>query len=374
MSENNTTILVVDDDPHMLALLSLHIQTAGYTVLAAENGRQALDIITENRNRLDAVVSDVAMPELDGYDLCARVRQMEGLEEIPFLFVSAKGSLEEKLKGYEVGGDDYIIKPIEGEEVIIKVRHIIEHRIKHRALTQQLKDSHTAAMHAMAYSSNLGQVLQFMASIGDVTEFESLSVKLFDVTATLGMAVVIQFHTPDGIVSYKQGGKVTPLEANVIELARGKGRFFDFGPRTLINYTNFSLLVLNMPLDDSDKYGLMKDILGSLCDSIESKVKLLLSNVAVQHKDEVINTVTQALARIDRSYRDIQQANLTAIDDMIHKMEEAMFGFGLEEGQEDTVRGIILYAKNKTAEIFEDGRELYHDFEKIHETLVKGLK
>lgn len=374
MSEKPANILVVDDDPYMLELLGLHIQSAGYAVLTAENGQQALGIIQDNSHRLDAIVSDVEMPELDGYELCKNVRQQENLKEIPFVFVSARVSMEEKLKGYEVGGDDYITKPIEGEEVVIKVRHIIENKIKHHALTQQLQESHNAAMQAMSYTSNLGMVLQFMKAAAELNDFDSLAMKVFEVTSGLGLSAVIQFHGPVGVANYTKEGDVSPLEANVIEMARNKERFFDFQTRTIINYHDFSLLILNMPVTDAEKYGLIKDILGNLCDAIEVKVKLLLTNVVVQQKDEVISVVTQALERIDHSYRDIQQANLSAIDDMIQNMEEAMYGFGLSESQEDTVRGIVLYAKNKSAEVFEDGKELYNDFEKIHDTLVKGLK
>lgn len=370
----NTTVLIVDDDEHMLEMLSIHIESAGYTVLKAENGQAAIHVIESLNEKLDAIISDVEMPQLDGYELCRKVRSMEKLKEIPFIFVSAKTSLEEKLKGYEVGGDEYITKPLEGEEVVLKVQHIIENRIRHHALTQQVQDSHQAAMQAMTYTSNLGQVLQFMQATANINEFDVLADKLFDVTSSLGLSVVIQFHKPNGIVNYKKDGDVTPLEANVIELARSKGRFFDFEARTIINYQDFSLLILNMPVNDAEKYGLMKDILGNLCDAIEVKVKLLLSKVVMQQKDDVINTVSQALDTIDQSYRDIQQANMSAIDEMIHRMEEAMFGFGLSEGQEDTMRGIVLYVKNKMSEVYEDGAELYNEFEKIHETLVKGLK
>jgi len=370
----NTTVLIVDDDEHLLEMLSIHIESAGYTVLKAENGESALQVIEQQGDELDAIVSDVEMPKLDGYGLCSAVRGMEHFKEIPFVFVSAKTSLEEKLKGYDVGGDEYITKPLQGEEVVLKVQHIIENRISHQNLTQQVKDSYNAAMQAMTYTSNLGQVLQFMQITADVTEYDVLADKLFDVTTALGLLVAIQFHTPNGIINYKKDGEVTPLEANVIELARSKSRIFDFESRTIFNYKDFSLLILNMPLADAEKYGMMKDVLSNLCDTVESKTRLLSTSAVVKQKDDVLSTVTRALETIDQSYRDIQQANMTAIDEMIQRMEDAMFGFGLSESQEDTVRGIILYGKNKMSEIYEDGAELYDEFEKIHDTLVKGLK
>lgn len=374
MANTPICILIVDDDPHMIELLGLHVESVGYTVLQASNGREALVLLDKTDRLPDAVISDVEMPEVNGYELCSQLRGQDKTHHIPFIFVSAKTTLDEKLKGYEVGGDEYITKPIEGDEVILKVRYIIENRVRHAALNQQLKDSHSAAMQAMSYTSNLGLILQFMKEVSQVSDFPGLADKVLDVTSALGLSVIIQFHTPVGIQNYRREGSVTPLEANVIEMARNKGRFFDFQARTIINYTDFSMLLMNMPVGDAEKYGLIKDILGNLCDAIEVKVKQLLTNVIVQRKDEVINTVSEALDRIDRSYRDIQAANLSEIDTLIHRVEEVMFGFGLTEEQEDVIRGIILYAKNKSTEIFEDGKELYDDFEAIHNTLVNGLK
>lgn len=370
----NSTILIVEDDPHMLELLAVHVESAGYTVLKAQHGLAALTVLEDSNLKLDAIISDVEMPELNGYDLCSQVRELDKFKKIPFVFVSGKTGLDEKIKGFEVGGDEYITKPVEGEEVVFKLKHIIDNKITHHDLTKQLLESRNAAMQAMSYTSNLGQVLQFMQATSDIKDYSELAEKLFTTTEALGLLVLVQFHSPDGIINYRKTGEVTPLEANVIELARNKGRIFDFQARTIFNYPDFSLLVMNMPVGDNEKYGLIKDILGNLCDAIDSRVKLLSSNVVVKQKEDVIGSVTRSLEKIDQAYRDVQQANMSAIDDMIARVEDTMFGFGLSEGQEDAVRGILLFAKKKASEIFEDGNELYADFENIHEVLAKGLK
>ncbi|MDH5445078.1 MAG: response regulator [Gammaproteobacteria bacterium] len=371
---SDSTILVVDDDLHMLELLVLHVEGAGYAAIRAENGLEAIQILEKENIKLDAIISDVEMPKLDGYELCSQVRELDKFKELPFVFVSAKTSLEEKLKGYGVGGDEYISKPVDGEEVVLKVKHIIDNKIIHHDMAQQIIESRNAAMQAMNYTSNLGQVLQFMQVTSEVTEFDALADKLFAVTESMGLVVVVQFHTPAGIINYKKNGSVSPLEANVIELARNKGRIFDFESRTIFNDKDFSLLVLNMPVEDSEKYGMMKDVLGSLCDAVESRVKFVSSNTVLREKDATIHTVNSSLQHIDRAYHDVQEASMMAIDEMIQRMEEAMFGFGLSESQEDTVRGIVMYTRNKAAEVFEDGKELYKEFEKIHNVLLNGSK
>ena len=373
-NEKPSKILIVDDDEHMLALLALHVENVGFETLKAVNGKQALELLQGLAEPIAAIVSDVEMPEMDGYAFCETVRDQNDYAEIPFIFVSAKTSLEEKLKGYGVGGDEYISKPIDGGEVALKVQTIIEKSIKHGKLTQQLQESHQAAMQAMSYTSNLGLILQFMQNATSANYIKTLVQKFFETAQSLGLNTVVQVHAPTSVLNYKQDGDVSPLEANVIELARTKGRIFDFDARSIFNHDDFSILIKNMPLADKEKYGLMKDVLGNLCNAFESKLKLLFSTEAVKQKDDVLETVNQALSRIDQSYRNTQAANSATIDDMINRMEEAMFGFGLTEGQEDTVRGIIRDAKAKIAEVFEDGTALYVEFDKIHETLLKGLK
>jgi len=374
MSAKKPFILVVDDDKAILELLAIHIESLGYAVLKAADGEQAMVLLHDAGARLDAIVSDVQMPNMDGYSLCEKVRGEEQFQEIPFIFVSALNSLDEILKGYGVGGDDYITKPIEALNVANKVKYIIENRIRHKELSKQLDDSRKVAMQAMTYTNSLGQVLQFMKDSTSAKDFAELSERLFEITASYGLAVIIQYHTPAGIENYKQDAQVTPIEANVIEMARTKQRIFDFQARTILNFDDFSLLVLNMPIDDQENYGMMKDVLGNLCDAIDVRVKLLLSSVQVRHKDDVLQTVNQALGRIDQSYRDIQQANMSVLDDMIQRMEDAMFGFGLSDNQEDTVRGIVTFVKRKTQEVFEDGEALYEELENIQTSLHNGLK
>jgi len=373
VSKSNAPILVVDDDPHILSFLSIYIEGAGYTPIQAKNGKEGFNSLLARDGKVAAIISDVDMPEMNGYALCKAVRSDENLREIPFVFVSALISLEERLKGYETGGDDYITKPLQGEEVVAKINHIIEKKIRHETLAGDLQASRNAALQAMSYTSNLGQILQFMKDAMQVFEFKSLAALFLGVTESMGLAVVVQFLAPEGALNYKKEGEVTPLEANVLELARDKSRIFDFGARTIFNYEDFSVLIKNMPLENKEKYGLLKDVLGNLCDALEVRVKGLLTHARVQAKEDVIKTVTEALQRIDQSYRDIQKLNMAALDETIRKMEDAMMGFGLTEQQEDTVRGIITYAKRRTTEAFEDGNSLYDEFDKIKTTLQGGL-
>jgi DNA-binding response OmpR family regulator len=121
-----TTILVVDDEPAITASLSYCLEQEGYKVISAQDGKEAVQKVMEHTP--DLIISDVMMPEVDGHELCRRIRKYYRTRHIPFLFLSAKSTSESKLQGLELGCDDYITKPFELTELITKVRRIIKQK------------------------------------------------------------------------------------------------------------------------------------------------------------------------------------------------------------------------------------------------------
>lgn len=114
-------ILVVDDDKNTRLYLSAVLQGAGYTVTAAENGRAALSLL--DREHVDLAVLDVMMPEVDGYEFTRILR--EGGNNLPILMVSAKHLPADKHRGFAVGTDDYITKPIDDEEMLFRIKALL---------------------------------------------------------------------------------------------------------------------------------------------------------------------------------------------------------------------------------------------------------
>lgn len=365
-------ILVIDDDPLILELLSTLINEEGYKAAKANNGAEALALLEQHQ--FDAIVSDVQMPEINGYQLVLKVRENAATKDIPFIFVSALTTLEEMLQGYELGADEYIKKPIDPNEVLIKLNHIIESKLKHVNLNQQLGETQNAAMQAMSYSSYLGQVLQFMQNSLECNNFESLATEVFTALEMLGLESTLQFHTHDGINTYSPHGQASPLEINIIELARKKGRFFDFERRTLINHDEFSLLLKNMPLEQPEQYGLFKDILGNLCTAIEARVKFLLSQKISEQRNAIMHNVDNIITDVDRMFSDIQQENIDAIQNMMADIEDAFLSLGLTENQEEQIRSIVKTCLTKTDMAFGKGRTLTSKLKTIHESLNKDIK
>jgi signal transduction histidine kinase len=119
-AEKSTLILIVDDIPKNIQLLGNILANNGYHVAVATSGKQALSII--QKRMPDLVLLDVMMPEMDGFEVCQRIKENDSFKGIPVIFLTAKHDVDDKVRGFEVGGADYITKPFETAEVLARVQ------------------------------------------------------------------------------------------------------------------------------------------------------------------------------------------------------------------------------------------------------------
>ncbi len=115
-------VLVVEDDANILKLMSIRLKKSGFNVLQAENAKEALNVI--HSGDADIMVADVMMPGMDGFRLVEKIRE-EG-NRMPIILATAKESLEDKKEGFNCGADDYMVKPIEHEELVLRINALIK--------------------------------------------------------------------------------------------------------------------------------------------------------------------------------------------------------------------------------------------------------
>jgi DNA-binding response OmpR family regulator len=115
-----TTILTADDDPQILRLVTRNLQFEGYQVLTATNGQEALEQIEAKVPNL--VLLDVMMPKLDGFTVCQRVREFS---TVPIIIITARGQESDRIRGLDLGADDYLTKPFSVDELLARVRAVL---------------------------------------------------------------------------------------------------------------------------------------------------------------------------------------------------------------------------------------------------------
>lgn len=115
-----TTILIVDDDINILQLVSINLSEAGYKVLQAKDGTEALAVL--NKETCNLAVVDVMMPYMDGYALTKEIRKKD---DIPIILLTAKNQIEDKEEGFRSGTDDYLVKPFEPKELLFRIEALL---------------------------------------------------------------------------------------------------------------------------------------------------------------------------------------------------------------------------------------------------------
>ncbi len=119
--QTNKRLLIVDDDKQIRELLVFDISQSGYIVDSATDGQEGLKKALENN--YDLILLDVMMPKMNGYDVCKNIRIAK--PDIPILLLTAKGTIEDKTQGFDCGADDYLIKPFEIQEVLLRIRALL---------------------------------------------------------------------------------------------------------------------------------------------------------------------------------------------------------------------------------------------------------
>ena len=114
-------ILVVEDDKNLRKLITTYLQRNKYNTYEATNGEEALNVL--DQSYIDLIVSDIMMPKMDGYELIKSLR--EAKYDVPILIITAKSEIEDKIEGFLLGADDYMVKPIDIEEMLLRVQVLL---------------------------------------------------------------------------------------------------------------------------------------------------------------------------------------------------------------------------------------------------------
>ena len=121
-------VLAVDDDADIRSLIKHFLVKAGFEVIVFENGRLALDYLKSNKP--DIILLDIMMPELNGYEVCASLKNIEVLKDVPVIFISAKNEEKDKIKAFALGASDYLVKPFDYDNLVKKIESIMVKRSK----------------------------------------------------------------------------------------------------------------------------------------------------------------------------------------------------------------------------------------------------
>ncbi|PWR72745.1 hypothetical protein DK846_07280 [Methanospirillum lacunae] len=204
--DNKPTILVVDDTPASVGMIQAALEQENYQVLIATSGEKALERI--NFIEPDLILLDIMMPGIDGYETCLQLKSNEKTRDIPIIFLSALSDTFDKVKAFSIGAVDYLTKPVEPEELLIRVRNHIrlnqleqELILANRELDDRVNQKSSALIHANAMLSEKEELLRIVYNLSPIgIGLIDLDGRINDLNLALGQ--FFGFSGPSDYASY----------------------------------------------------------------------------------------------------------------------------------------------------------------------------
>ncbi len=334
-------VFVVDDDPIILDLLATVLGESS-RVETFSSGRECLERTAMQTP--DLFLLDVSMPELDGYALCRQLKADWSTQDVPVLFLSASDDVETRLACYEAGGDDFIRKPFNPDELLSKLEVSRRLLADKRALREQAGYAQRTAMSAMASMGELGVVLQFLSRSFACRTLEELARGLLEAIGQYGLHGAVQLRLDGQVLSLSPNGHDLPLEVSVLNHVRDAGRIFQFRSRCVFNYGEVTLLINDMPLDDAERCGRIRDNAALLAEGAEARRQALAAESLAQQRRQGIEAALPDLQKTLDAVQDNYRRNCYELTQLMVEFEETLaksfINLGLTESQEEELNAM----------------------------------
>jgi len=371
MSEKHH-ILAVDDEPFNLDIVKELLEEE-YDLSFATTGEECITLATESP--FDLILLDVGLPGISGLDVCRKLKADPATQEIPIIFVSALTSTKERLEGFNAGGQDYINKPFNKDELKAKIQLLVDIRSKVLDLNKNVQYATGTAMAAMSSAGELGVVLHFLRESFLCKTLSALTGKALDALEQYGLSSSIQLRTPKENITIGHEKNIPDMEHELFELvASSDCRIHSFGTRSIFNFIPVIILVKNMPTDDEALMGRHRDNIAILAEGIQARLEALLLQIEVDQKKtllwQVIEQTENALKTITQHHEIQQQTQSELMDGLSERMESIFQGLekndihlsGEEEEQFlEAVKTII----EPVSTLYESGLELSNQINTI---------
>ena len=345
--ESAFKVFVVDDDPTVRSVICAILEP-DYPIDAFESAEACAAQLAETHP--DLILLDINLPGMDGYALCRQLKSAPETRAIRVMFVSAHEGSEERIAGYDAGGDDFIVKPFEPEELLRKVK-LAQHMIlNQRTLAEQIGEAEHLSSLVMASMDETGILLQFMSKLIAMDNASEVADGALELMQRFKLNGVVQTRLGSDTQTISAAGKNLPLEVSVIEHVRDQGRIFEFRRRSVHNFEHVTLMINNLPLSDPHYCGRLRDHLSIAAQGIDARLQTLQSEAASRLAQATLQSTLKDIGDTLTELHQAQQNNSIAGAKLIRELQEALLDLfcrlGLTDTQEkllqDTVVGFMV--------------------------------
>ncbi len=363
------SILVIDDSRSIQKILRTELEQ-DFEVACASSGEEGL--ATCEAMTPDLILLDVTMPGMDGYATCQKLRENYALKYTSIIFLSSNEDVDNKLKGYDAGADHYVTKPYDSSELHTLIRKSIQQQ---KSWQQEMSSTSSIAHTAISNSGELGTVVQFYEQSFQCHDLQSLAQSLLEACEAYGLDCCTQIRGSREVVNLTAGNRpCKAIEEELMNELIGKKRILAFGHRTAFNFERVSLIVKNMPLEDSDKVGRLNDHVASLLNGAEVRTRVI--DMEADKERQIVAKVRDTLDDIDNALkkvellfgaRDAKTAEI--IDQLLKQMHGGFANLGLTEEQEEFFVSLVNSSMDKITHLYAASGEVNNYFGRISERL-----
>jgi len=352
------SILVIDDDD-LIAIQLEGILGAFFDITHAPDGADG--IIQASRIKPDLVLLDVEMPDMNGYAVCRTLKTTHETEQLPVIFISVHARTEDRLAGYDAGGDDYITKPFAPDELRRKIGVILRNQQKNVELATQAAHASKVAMAAMASAGDTGRILNFLREIVGFTGFSDIADASLQALAEYELDACIQLRTKHGTLARNHQGFCSPLEESVLTTMSTCGRIVDLGHRSAFNFPHVSIIVNNMPRGSTDQYGRFKDNVAMISEAVDihmSSLELMLDSI--NRGDTLLNLLHRnatTLREIEKRQKSHRQQSAAILSQLAKDIEDSFYFMGLTDNQERHLQNLTRDAAERAQALYDESIE-----------------
>jgi len=367
-------ILVVDDSTENRTLLKLLLED-DYIIGEADSGEACLVLV--ERDNPDLILLDVNMPGLNGYQVCEELRKKTETEDLPIIFVSGLDSAEERLAGFEAGGDEYLIKPVDGADLLKKVEANLKGYRQKQKDHEESNDAMNIAMEAMTVSSELGQIIEFVKSGSKMQSRQAIGEAMLKIAQEfqLNASVMVKGEEPIFI-----GCDPSSTEARfLIKASESSERMFSLGIRFVLRDPHIVMLIKDLPTEDENKTGRLKDHLAVLMDIADGYLVTVNAQHAVKHQrkeflKQIIDLAEEQIEQTSNKINSHGKSSSALLQHMVSNLEEMLFSLGLEEDQEKKLMGLADQTSNELEDLNQSTKDLDKELGVILESLYQFME
>lgn len=365
-------IFVVDDDPVVLDVMQAILETDGaVTTFSCAEDCQA-HLVSE---KPDMFLLDVGLPGMDGYAFCRLIKDDPALCRIPVTFVSSHDTIDERIRGYDAGAEDFIVKPFELEEVLRKLK--VAQQIVHsqRALEEQAEAAEYLSSLVMASMDETGILLQFTSKLIAWDHVPEIAAGLLELLQRYRLDGVVQTRVGNETQTFSAAGNNLPLETSVIDHVRGLGRIFEFRKRSVHNFERVTLMINNMPLADPEYCGRLRDHLSAAAQVVDSRLQALETEAANRRSQAGILLALESVSTTIKALSEAHQRNSEESSGLMAELQETLansfFRLGLTEDQESFLQNMVGNFMKRMADLLDRGEQTQTAMQNLNDKLVQ---